>query len=146
MKKTNTYTINHEKKTITITREFAKRSGILNSDEYNLFMQFRKDLPDYTIQKRTADKNTNKNTHKGLSIPFMEKCIAAMDNTAAKEEFKRVKAFYNGHHAYYSKVKAWFLAKYPDYDPYAPAPTEEVPTSESTPAENTDITSLAEAV
>jgi len=143
MKNTNTYTINHEKKTITITREFAKRSGVINSEEYNLFMQFRKDLPDYKILKRTATKNTDKKTHKGLSIPFMEKCLAAMDNAAdAKAEFKRVKEFYTGHPAYYSKVRAWFLDKYPNYDIYAPTPTqdmEEAANENAAPIQNDNV-------
>jgi hypothetical protein len=122
MKKTTAYAINHEENTITLTRDFAKRSGIINSNEYRVLTQFRKDYPDYKIQKRTAAKNTNKDTHKGLTVEFMGKCLDKVENSAAeKAEFERVKTFYKGNSAYYAKVKAWFLAKYPDYDPYAPA-------------------------
>ncbi|MDL2287924.1 hypothetical protein LJC32_00905 [Oscillospiraceae bacterium OttesenSCG-928-F05] len=135
MKKTTGYTINHETKTITITRDFAKRSGIINSDEYRALTQFRKDYSDYTIKNRTASTNKNKNTHNGLTIPFMRKFIGAQENaTATLKEFDSVKSLYEEHPAYYSKVKAWFLSKYPNYNksnPAAPAQILENTTDET---------------
>lgn len=135
MKKTNATIINHEEKTITITKDFAKRANIINSDEYSALAQFRKDYPDYTIQKRTAAKNTNKNTHSGLTLAYMGRFIEMQDNAAAAlEAFERVKYLNEGHPAYYAKVKAWFLAKYPDYADFNP----DIPA----PAQNTDVTPI----
>jgi hypothetical protein len=118
MKKTTSYTIKHEDKTITITRDFAKHSGVINSDEYRALTQFRKDYPDYTIKNRTASTNKSKNTHNGLTIAFMERYLADKGNAAALDELERVKTLYTGYPAYYSKVKAWFLSKHSDYAEY----------------------------
>lgn len=130
MKNTNAYTINHEDKTITITKAFAKSSGIINSDEYILFTQFRKDYPDYKIVQRTAKANKEKNTHKGLTLDNMEKYLSTRDNAAdALKAFEMAKDYYKGYSAYYAKVKAWFLSNYKEeYENYAPAASIPVPT------------------
>ena len=95
MRNTKNYTINHENETITITRDFIKRAGTINSEEYNALLQFRKDYPDYKVIKRTATAAQSKNTHKGLDIPFMERFIAQQDNAAeVQAELKRVKTIY----------------------------------------------------
>jgi hypothetical protein len=136
MKKTNDYIINHESKTITITRDFAKRSSVINSNEYRALTQFRKDYPDYTIKNRTATVTNSKTTHSGLTIPFMKKFIEKQDNAAAAlKEFESVEKFFKGHPAYYSKVKAWFLSKYPKYAEFIPAPAPSAENAEVTPIE-----------
>lgn len=140
MKKTNAYTINHEAKTITITRDFAKRSGIINSDEYKLFVQFRTDYPEYKVLKRTADTNKSKNTYNGLTLEKMEKYLETRSNAdEALAAFEAAKAYYKGQSAYYAKIKKWFLDNYKvDFEKYAPAAA--IPA----PAGNTDITPLAD--
>ena len=134
MRKTNNYTINREDSTITITREFAKRSGIINSDEYNLLTQFLRDNPGYKVVQRTAAGNKGKNTHKGLTLDNMRKYLATRDNAAdALKAFETAQEYYKGYSAYYAKVKAWFLDNYKeDYEKYAPAaavPAENVGTA-----------------
>ena len=122
MKKTNAYTIDHANNTITITREFAKRSAVIASEEYRVLSQLHKDFPEYTIQPRKANVDKNKKkTHVGLTLDFMKKYLERLNDPAALNEFESVKAYYKGHPAYYAKVKAWFLSKYEDYDEYNPA-------------------------
>lgn len=136
MKKVNSYIINHEEQSITITKDFAKRSGIINSEEYRILVQFRKDFPEYTIQHRTASSNKNKNTHNGLTVDFMKKYIGVQEHAdTALKEFESVEMLYKGHPAYYAKVKAWFLSKYPNYAEYNP----------TAPAQNANPTTIVTA-
>jgi len=122
MKKTNQCIINHEKTAIIITKEFAKRSSVPTSAEYRMLAKLHKDFPEYSIQRRTADVAENKKTHEGLTLDFMSKYLARVENaTAALAEFERVKDYYKGEKAYYAKVKSWFLSKYPDYESYDPS-------------------------
>ena len=132
---------------ITMTKGFAKLAGFIDTPQYRLFTKTRNENPDYTIEVKNAAKSVNKNTHKGLTVVFMDKVIALQENAAdAKAEFKRVKDFYDGHPAYYSKIKAWFLSKYTDYDLYAPAQSEEdTPLENPALALNVDITPLDNA-
>ena len=147
--KKNTYTINHAEEKIIMTKEFAKKAGVIDSHEYRLFTQFRKDFPSYGIEERKATKNDNKITHKGLSLENMKKYLATRENAAdALNAFELAKDYYKGQSAYYSKMKAWFLSNYKeDYDKYTPAaavaestPTEETATENPAPAPIVDTT------
>ena len=155
MTKTSNYIINHEEMTITMTRDFAKRANIINSDEYRALVQFRKDFTDYTIKTQETKEARNKNTHKGLTLPVMKKYLETRDNAAdALRAFELAKAYYKGQPAYYAKVKAWFFSNYKeDYLKYAPAATvaettqseEDTPLENPAPALNVDITPLNNA-
>ena len=117
MKTTNSYKINHETKTITITKSFAIACSIINSKEYREFTSFKKDYPDYEVVRRTAKVRAKKQTHSGLTFNFMEKYLNTLENSAAAvKELEAVKAYYKGSPAYYAKVKNWFLTNHSDYE------------------------------
>ena len=128
--------INHgENGTIIITKVFEKLSRNTNSAEYRQLAKLHKDYPTYIIQTRTAAKNANKNTHKGLTLTYIEKFLEMQENAAdVLEAFERVKYLNEKHPAYYAIIKKWFLAKYPDYENFsldkpAPAPSQIVETT-----------------
>lgn len=121
----NNYKINVSARTITVTKDFANKVGILNSPEYNTFIKLQKELPHFTIVQRTAKVSTAKNTHKGLTIERMEKYIITFEPTDFAI-FKKVKAYNTdlketkdgdvAEIVNYGKMKKWFLNKYPDYE------------------------------
>ncbi|MDD4510009.1 MAG: hypothetical protein PHY23_03745 [Oscillospiraceae bacterium] len=116
-KTTSNYIINHEDKTITITKDYAKRSSVPGSKEFRELAKLHNTFADYDIQRRTAVIKADKNTHNGLTLAFMEKYISTLSNSEeALKEFEAVKAYYKDSNAYYGKVKAWFLANHNDYE------------------------------
>ena len=116
MKKNAGYVINYEDNTITLTKAFAKQAQNPDTKEFGELAKLHKNFPDFTITKRTAKVNEDKERHAGLSIPWMTNYIKTyIKDEAAVAEFEEVKAFYRGMSGYYGKVKGWFLNKYPNY-------------------------------
>lgn len=112
----NTYSINHDNKTITLTKAYAKVANTPGTKEFRELTRLHKAFPDYDIVMRTATSKKEKEKHNGLTIDrmaFIIKNYAKNDNALA--EFEEVKKFYKGVNGYYGKVKAWFLNKYPNY-------------------------------
>lgn len=116
MKKTAGYVINYEDNTITLTKAFAKQAQNPATKEFRELAKLHKNFPEFTITKRTAKVNGDKEVHGGLSIPWMSNYIKTyIRDEAAVAEFEEVKAFYKGMDGYYGRVKGWFLNKYPNY-------------------------------
>ena len=109
-KKNNGYIINHDEQTITITKDYAKRSSVPGSKEFRELSKLHAAFPEYTIQRRTAVITADKQKHNGLTVDFMEKYIVTFADDAALKEFE------NGEKALYGKMKSWFLKKYPNYN------------------------------
>ena len=116
--KTIGYSIDHANKTITITKAFQMKANKPGTKEFRELAQLHKAYPDYDIIRRTATVSEDKKTHNGLTIDRMEKYIKVLEKDnqeAALKEFANAKEFYEGQRAYYGKMKAWFLKKYPNY-------------------------------
>ena len=116
MKKTiSGYAVDHAKKTITLTKAYAKMANVPGTKEFDELASLYKAFPDYTIKMRTATKNENKEKHNGLSVDRMEWYIVSVEqDEKALAEFENAKKFYKGMNGYYGKMKKWFLAKYPE--------------------------------
>ena len=54
------YQLNHEEKTIALTRKFAKESSLPGSKQYELLMKLKTDFPTYDITMRNIDINKKK--------------------------------------------------------------------------------------
>ena len=115
-KKNAGYSINHEDQTITITKDYAKRSSVPGSKEFRELSKLHAAFPEYTIQRRTATITADKQKHNGLTVDFMEKYVVTFADDAALKEFENAKEFYKGEKAFYGKMKSWFLKKYPNYN------------------------------
>lgn len=119
-KKNNGYIINHDEQTITITKDYAKRSSVPGSKEFRELSKLHAAFPEYTIQRRTAVITADKEKHNGLTVNRMAEYIKALvkdeeEQKKALEEFESVKAFYKDTKGYYGKMKAWFLKTYKNY-------------------------------
>ena len=115
--KKNTYVINHAKKTITLTKKYAKLANTPGTNEFRELAEIYKVYSDYTIVMRTATPKDDKQKHTGLTIERMEyhiKNIAKDD--VALAQFEEVQKYYKGMSGYYGKVRSWFLEKYPNYN------------------------------
>ena len=60
MKKTAGYVINYEDNTITLTKAFAKQAQNPNTKEFRELAKLHKNFPEFTITKRTAKVNDDK--------------------------------------------------------------------------------------
>lgn len=49
------YSIDHARRAIIVTKEFAKRAANITTKEYRELTSFHRDFPDYTIERRTAE-------------------------------------------------------------------------------------------
>lgn len=115
--KKNTYVINHAKKTITLTKKYAKLANTPGTNEFRELADVYKVYSNYTIVMRTVTPNEDKKKHTGLTIARMEyhiKNIAKDD--VALAQFEEVQKYYKGMSGYYGKVRSWFLEKYPNYN------------------------------
>ena len=115
--KKNTYVINHAKKTITLTKKYAKLANTPGTNEFRELADIYKVYSNYTIVMRTVTPNEDKRKHTGLTIERMEyhiKNIAKDD--VALAQFEEVQKYYKGMSGYYGKVRSWFLEKYPNYN------------------------------
>lgn len=115
--KKNTYVINHAKKTITLTKKYAKLANTPGTNEFRELADIYKVYSNYTIVMRTVTPNEDKKKHTGLTIARMEyhiKNIAKDD--VALAQFEEVQKYYKGMSGYYGKVRSWFLEKYPNYN------------------------------
>ena len=128
MKKSAGYIINHDNKTITLTKAYAKQSSIPGTKEFRELTRLHKNFPDYDIVMRTATITAPKETHDGLTIEMMEKIIARQPNSEElMREYNEFVAFWGKEvndkknpgkkivRAPYGKVKSWFLKKLPNY-------------------------------
>lgn len=126
--------INHENKTITLTRAFAKLTSNPLNKEAKLLSRVVKDFPDYEIIVRTIKRNPDKDTYKGLTYDYMREYIIRFseDKKADLKELEDM-IFISQCHSKakrYPVIKKWFLGKYPEVVNFLKSEQEE-PTEES---------------
>ena len=135
--KKNTYVINHAKKTITLTKKYAKLTNTPGTNEFRELADIYKVYSNYTIVMRTVTPNEDKKKHTGLTIARMEyhiKNIAKDD--VALAQFEEVQKYYKGMSGYYGKVRSWFLEKYPEITEHGMEKTAQVIEIYDEPEEN----------
>lgn len=114
--KTNGVTFNHATKEIVITKAFEKAANKIGSNEYNELVKIRKDFPDYTIRRKEIEKNTSKQTYKGLTVTEMKRFIATRSEKEV-ELFEKVCKIADSKQGKYAVIKKWFLDHYQkEYD------------------------------
>lgn len=115
---TNAYSLNHTAKTIEITREFAKASSTIGTDEYKNLVQLMRDFPAYSVTQRKIRKSDSKKTYSKLTYDNMKTFILLQKGEASTElkQFDKVLALSKVQSGGYGYVKKWFLATFPEYD------------------------------
>ena len=116
--------INDRKRTIEITKAFAKKASIYGSPEYITLKGAKSDNLGYRVIT-VAPKRT-KPTFKGLSYDYMEKYIKGHDdeNKSIMAEFLDYRAKSEmaeellGEAKSYGYIKKWFLETYPEFEAF----------------------------
>lgn len=107
-KEKKTLFVNLNTQKIEITREFAKKAGIVNSEEYKLLNETRAAYPTYQISFRKVSQRKNSSI-KGITVEFMRNYIEKHNDTEFLEEFNKLK---NSGESFF-KLKAKFVEHYP---------------------------------
>ena len=109
------YQLNHEEKTIALTRKFAKESSVPGSSQYELLMKLKTDFPTYDITNRTLEMKKKKQKYSGLSYEAMvDHILKAHGEEALNDLIFQMDLNHNEGGAY-GRVKKWFLTEHPDY-------------------------------
>ena len=109
------YQLNHEEKTIALTRKFAKESSIVGSKQYELLMELKTKLPDYDIVMRNIDIKKKKQKYHGLTYEKMYEHIRKAHGEDAINDLLFQMDLNHSEDGAYGRVKSWFLAEHPDY-------------------------------
>lgn len=107
--------LNHEEKTIILSKAEAKKASIYGTDEYNNLVNIRRDFPNFKTVTKESPKRTN--GHRRLTFEAMRHYIESKNDSEALAEFIEMtgnidKVFNKS----YGAVKKWFLEHYPELD------------------------------
>lgn len=104
--------VNHEDKTLTVSKAFYKKASIYGTPEYNELKAAMRDNEGYGVEFKTSEKKTYKN----LNFKRMEDYIKTQPDSEAKlMEFEAVKMIAEAKGSKYPLTKKWFLLTYPEY-------------------------------
>lgn len=111
MNKITGYTINYEAKQIIITKKFGKAASQLDTPEFKVMQQLRKECDGFDIVYKPIKKKENKKSYKGLSIDEMTRFLSNRSEQE-QEMFKKVLVIAANKQGKYAVVKKWFLDRY----------------------------------
>ena len=98
--------------TLTMTKAFYKKAGVVGSREYYELRKAMKENEGFEIVFKGADKKT----YKGLTFEKMADYIRTQPNSTERLiEFASVQAVAETKNAKYALTKQWFFEKYPEY-------------------------------
>lgn len=112
------YEIDFVNQKIILTKSFAAKAGTIESAEYTMLLEVRKNFPEFKIELREIAKKAGKKTYAKLTYDNMRMYITTMfgkssDQLKELENVIKVSKSLSGKYAY---VKSWFLEKFPHYD------------------------------
>ena len=116
-------TLNHENRTIEITKQFKKAACRFGSEEYRAIKEAVDAHPNYRVVTKTVKRT---DSYKGLTFDFMEKYIKAHDdeNKSILAEFNELRAKSEEAVAMgfdsmtYGEIKKWFFETVPEIEAF----------------------------
>ena len=109
-------TIDRQKKTITVSKEFMILAGQFDTQEFEILNELQQNHPGYEIQIRTIARNPDKRDYGELTYDNMRKFIEGYEEPAnldaALAEFEAVQKVAKTMRGTYALVKKWFLERY----------------------------------
>lgn len=100
-------TIDYAKKTIEITKAFAKKASEYGSAAYYELSKVRSEFPSFSITTKAPKVS---NTFKGMDYDFMVEYISKQANSdELMESFKKLRE----NELSYGEIKQWFIGKFP---------------------------------
>ena len=107
-KEKKTLFVNLNTQKIELSKEFAKKAGIVNSEEYKLLNETRAAYPTYQLSFRKSGSRKSSPT-KGINADFMINYIKNHHDTNFLDEFVKLKDSGES----FFKLKARFVKHYP---------------------------------
>jgi hypothetical protein len=108
--------INHEDRTIIITKAFAKEASTYGTPKYKQLMEIKNDNKDYKVVVKNTVKRKSENDH--ITLTDMRAYIEKHDSDKSIiEEFERMvneKKGDNLKRTSFFAIKKWFFEQYPD--------------------------------
>ena len=112
------------KKTIEMTKAFAKAATDPRSDEYALLQQVRRDYPRFKVTQRTINKKKSQEHYAGLTYEYMETYIMA--HGTMEERVKNLKDFNelrmiamcHSKARAFPFIRSWFLDLFPEVEKF----------------------------
>ena len=116
MNKSVMYEVDFIGSKILLSKKFHKAASILNSNEYTILMQLRRDNPGFQLELREIKKKDGKKSYRHLTYQNMRDYIITRDgkDSDALTEFDRVLTLSKVQSGPYAYVKTWFLNRYKD--------------------------------
>lgn len=114
------YVIDHIAETIVFTQAFLKAAGNVGNSEYKVFMQLKRDFPDYSYEKRACKKCEDRVSLKGLNKDFMMKFIKVRYGEKSDEykKFTAQSAYSESFRSPTMYMRKWFTETYPEWHEY----------------------------
>lgn len=110
------YKMNFATNTLTITKEFAQRAMVPNSEESTILLHLQSLCPNLKVTYKTHKPSSTKNPRKGLTFKKMENYIRLYDNASELlVMFSTVKAIADLQPNKYDFVYKWFVTQFPNY-------------------------------
>ena len=117
-------TINHENRTIEITKQFKAAACRFGTDEYKAIKEAVADHPSYKVVVKKSKRT--KDAYKGLTYSFMENYIKKHDDEdqSIMNEFMELRALTDEAKELemdsfsYLEIKDWFLKRFPEIEKY----------------------------
>lgn len=112
--------VEHSKRQLVMSREFAKFANDTMSEEYAHLQRVRQDYPLYEVVLRKITRKSDKESYKGLTYEYMEDYILTHGTREERkktyDEYNELRLIAECHSkAYrYPTIKRWFLNKYPE--------------------------------
>ena len=102
---------------VQVTKAFARKAQIYGTEEYRIWLEIQKDVPGAKMETKKIKRNPEKKTsNKNLTYVNMERYIRTQEGAEeVLKEFEVEKLRSKITHHPYSYMRAWFVAKYPDY-------------------------------
>jgi hypothetical protein len=119
--------VDEKNRRLIMDRMFDRNRRIVGSEEYNILQRAKADYPQFNLVLRHIKSNPEKQIYKHLTYEYMREYI--IRHTRAKErmeEFEEMTLRSRCHVERYAKVKAWFLAAYPDISDFTPEQFKEI--------------------
>ena len=111
----NAFTINHNAKTITITKKYAHHSSVPNSVEFKQLKELKSVYRDYSVIVRTTSRKKSKISK--ITLDNMKAYISKHDTDGKiMMEFESVLKESDNSIKYcgFFGIKKWFLEQYPE--------------------------------
>ena len=112
------------KKTIEMTKAFAKAASDPRSEEYALLQQVRRDYPRYKVTQRTIKHKKSQEHYAGLTYEYIETYIMAhgtmeerMKNLKDFNELRMIAMCHSKARAF-PFIRSWFLDLFPEVEKF----------------------------